>query len=114
MESLWRTSIVIAIISLAGCASGSAIVTGQVRPAVSPELVNLYLEPPAEFEIVGLVNASSQAGMGKQGSVDYAVRELKAQAGKIGANGVLLISSGEGADVNTMEVQGKAIFVQKK
>ena len=114
MSTLWRTSTGIAILCLAGCAYGSAIVTGQVRPPVSPEQVTLYLEPPAEFEVIGLVNASSQAGMGKQGSVDYAVRELKAQAGKIGANGVLLISSGEGADVNTMEVQGKAIVVSRK
>lgn len=112
----------IATLVLAGCASGSAIVTGNVRPAVVPQQVSLYLEPPAAFEVIGLVNASSDAGMTEQGSMDYAVEELKRQAAKLGANGVLLVSSGEktsgfvtgeyyAVPVTAKTVQGKAIFV---
>ncbi len=67
----------LAVLAIAGCASGSAIVTGVKRAAIYPERVTLYLEPPAEFDVSGLVSASSDAGWSEQGSVDYAVKELK-------------------------------------
>jgi len=73
----------------------------------------------SSFELIGLVNASSDAGMTEQGSLDYAVAELKKQAAKLGANGVLLVSSGEsttgmvgGVAVIAKTVQGKAIFIK--
>ncbi len=108
-----------------GCASGSAIVTGTPRAPITPEQVTIYTEPPADFEVIGLVNASSDAGWTEQGSVNYAIRELKKQAAKLGANGVLLVSSGDvttGAvrvgnvdvPVTGKTVQGKAIFVKKR
>ena len=87
--------------------------------------MKLYLEPPSKFEVIGLVNATSDAGWTEQGSLDYAVAELKKQASKIGANGVLLISSGEtitgfisgrtyAVPVTGKTVQGKAIFVDEQ
>lgn len=121
--------IVLVLLALAGCASGSAIVTGTVRTPLTPEQVTIYLEPPADFEVIGLVNASSNAGWTEQGSVDYAIKELKEQAAKLGANGVLLVSSGErtttavggygtgyfyAVPVTAKTVQGRAIFVKRK
>jgi hypothetical protein len=117
----------VAMLALAACASGSAIVTGNTRDRVAPEQVKLYLEPPAAFETIGLVNASSDAGWTEQGSMDYAIAELKKQAAKLGANGVLLVSSGENTTtilggqgtgyvyavpVTAKTVQGRAIFVK--
>lgn len=119
----------LAVLAIAGCASGSAIVTGATRTPVAPEQVKVYLETPADFEVIGLVSASSDAGWTEQGSVDYAVEELKRQAGKLGANGVLLISSGDktttvvggygtgyfyAIPVTAKTVQAKAIFVKGK
>lgn len=112
------------VLMIAACASGSAIVTGNKRTPVAPQQVKIYLEPPANFEVIGLVNASSDAGWTEQGSMDYAVEELKKQASKLGANGVLLVSSGEtttgvvvgqgyAIPVAAKTVQGKAIFVQE-
>ena len=46
-------------ISLVACASGSAIVTGTKRTPLEPSQVKLYLDPPATFEVIGIVNASS-------------------------------------------------------
>ena len=104
-----------ATLALAACASGSAIVTGTRRTPTSAELVKLYLEPPSDFEVIGLVSASSDAGMTEQASVDYATAELKNQAAKLGANGVLLISIGDKTSTVAggigKTVQGKAIFV---
>ena len=73
-------------LAIAACASGSAIVTGSTRAPVAPEHVKIYLEPPADFEVIGLVSASSDAGWTEQGSVDYAIEELRKQAAKLGAN----------------------------
>jgi hypothetical protein len=97
-----------------------------MRIPVAPEQVTIYLDPPTAFEVIGLVNASSDSGWTEQESLDYAIGELKKQAGNLGANGVLLVSSGEttktivggqGTDyiyaipVTAKTVQGKAIFV---
>ena len=108
------------------CASGSVIVTGTERTPLDPNQVKLYLEAPANCEIIGIVNASSDAGWTEQGSQDYAVQELKKQAAKLGANGVILETTGEKTStivggsgtgsfyaipVTAKTVSGKAIFV---
>jgi len=113
---------------LSGCASGSAIVVGEVRDPIDPKQVKLYLEAPANFEVIGIVKASSDAGWTEQDSIDYAVQELKNQAAKLGANGVLIETTGEHTStvvggystgylyaipVTEQNVSGKAIFVNE-
>ena len=90
--------------------------------------MKLYLEAPKTYEGIGIVNASSDAGWTEQGSVDYAIEELKKQAAKLGANGVLIASTGEqtstiiggygtgylyAVPVTAKTVSGKAIFVDE-
>lgn len=119
----------LAVLALAACASGSAIITGNTRAQVAPEQVTIYLDPPAAFEVIGLVNASSHGGWTEQGSLDYAIDELRKQAAKLGANGVLLVHSGEitktiiggqgtsyvyATSVTAKTVQGRAIFVKEQ
>lgn len=114
------------LLILTGCASGSAIVVGQAREPIDPNKVKLYLEAPANYEVIGLVKASSDAGWTEQDSVNYAVEELKNQAAKLGANGVFIettseqtstIIGGQGTGylyaipVSAQTVSGKAIFV---
>lgn len=114
---------------LFGCATGSSIVTGTTRPAIPAESVKMYLEPPADYEVIGMVRAASDAGWTEQGSVNYAVKELKRQAGKLGANGVLISSTGTkpsavagnadagiffGSAVESQTVQGRAVFVKRE
>ena len=116
------------IFLLAGCASGSSIVVGEVREPIEPSQVKLYLEIPETYEIIGIVTASSDAGWTEQGSVDYAVEELKNQAAKLGANGVLIESTGTqnstviggygtgyiyAVPVTAKSVTGKAIYVSQ-
>jgi hypothetical protein len=117
-----------AILLLAGCASGSSIVVGEVREAIDPNQVKLYLEIPETYEVIGIVTASSDAGWTEQGSVDYAVEELKNQAARLGANGVLIESTGSqnstvvggygtgyiyAVPVTAKSVTGKAIYVSQ-
>jgi uncharacterized protein YbjQ (UPF0145 family) len=84
--------------------------------------VKIYLEPPATFDVIGLVDATSDAGWTQQGSLNYAIEELKKQAAKLGANGVLIVATGEtttgvvsgqnyAIPVTGKTVHGKAIFV---
>lgn len=91
--------------------------------------MKVYLDPPAEFETIGLVRASSSSGWTQQGDLDYAVNELKRRAAKMGANGVLLSSTGTkisgiaggtsggvvyAAPVEAQAVEGRAIFVSRE
>lgn len=91
----WRFAALIVACMVIGCASGSVVLTGTKRPPVSPTEVKLYTKAPAEYEVIGIVKASSEMGMTEQGSMDYAVEELKKQAASVGANGVLLRTVGE-------------------
>jgi len=113
---------------LAGCASGSAIVTGTARAPIAAGQVKLYTDAPRRYDTIGIVRASSDAGWTAQGSQDYAIRELKEQAAKLGANGVLIVSTGErlsglaGGSIGNLAlifpttartVEGRAIHVQE-
>jgi hypothetical protein len=130
MKALNKQKIIIYLCALilSGCASGSAIVTGAKRAPLTHGQVKLYLEAPSSYEVIGLVSASSDAGWTEQGSQDYAVQELKKQAAKLGANGVLLESAGERTStavggygtgyfyaipVTAKTVSGKAIYVNE-
>ncbi len=119
-------TILLSIVLISACASGSSIVVGEARQPIDPSQVKLYLEVPENYKIIGIVNASSDAGWTEQQSVDYAVAELKNQAAKLGANGVLIISTGDQTTtvvggqgtgylytipVTAKTVSGKAIFV---
>jgi hypothetical protein len=85
--------------------------------------VKIYLDLPPKYETIGIVNASSDAGWTEQGSMDYAIAELKEQAAKMGANGVLLQATGEkttgvmfgdtyAIPVTAKTIRGEAIFVE--
>ncbi|MBP3771669.1 MAG: hypothetical protein J6I53_03120 [Treponema sp.] len=111
-------------LSVTSCATadGTALVTGKQRPATNPESVVVYTEAPAKYEIIGIVTASSDSGWTEQGDLDYAMAELKKQAAKIGANGVILESVGTSnsggvigygfyVPITAKNVSGKAIYV---
>ena len=90
-----------------GCASsGSAVVTGKTRPKVSAEMVKIYLDAPANYEVSGLVESIGYVGMTDQSRMNRAINELKEQAGKIGANGVLLEGTGNASGATVGSING--------
>ncbi|MBP5695082.1 MAG: hypothetical protein J6X11_00370 [Treponema sp.] len=123
MKKIFSVFLMVAVLlGLVACASGNALVTGTQRPATSPESVVLYTEAPEKYEVIGIVNASSDATGSAQTDLNYAVAELKKQAAKIGANGIILqdvsSSSGDGILIGNVlvyedkqKVSGKAIYV---
>jgi hypothetical protein len=80
-----------------GCnvTSGSRIVVGNRRPPIAPERVKIYIRPPAKFEEVAIVSASSKnAFASDQSLTDSALLRMKKDAAKLGANGILLFGVG--------------------
>lgn len=103
---------------LPGCAVRRDLDIGMTRerdPA-SPDDVQLYNRPPAAYEVLGRVESTSLGLFtSRRDSLENAKRELKRQAAKIGANGVLLdtplVETTDPDDLNATELNGVAIFV---
>jgi hypothetical protein len=74
-----------------GCSTDATkIVSGTVRPAISPEQVKVYLVPPAKFEVVGIIT-SGVTGLGHgQSGADRSLNRAKREAAMLGANGLLV------------------------
>ncbi len=85
-------------LALTGCnvTSGSRIVVGTKRVPIAPEQVRIYVRPPAKFEEVAIVNASSKNIFATEQSLtDSALLKMKSDAAKLGANGILLSGVGD-------------------
>ena len=121
--------LIIICITFFGCATGSTIITGQVRPAIDPSEVRIYLEPPTQFETIGIIEASSDVEFSRQSAQDRVMNELRTRAAKIGANGILLTGTGTESSstggffidnffyattTKTITAQGRAIFVNNE
>ena len=117
---IFPVSILIALLlTIIGCATGSSTVTGNARSAIDPTVVKLYLEPPQEYEIIGIVESSSDVvALSSQAARDRTIEELKVQAAMIGANCVLITGTdSEGSiwsEEHTKTAKGRAIFVIKE
>ncbi len=122
-------ALILLVGSLIGCATGSVIITGKTRTAISPSEVKIYLDPPSQFETLAIIEASSDVEFSRQLAQDRVIDKLKSQAAKIGANGILLVTTGtqpSGATgfygngfvySNTgdkITAQGKAIYVTQE
>jgi hypothetical protein len=86
------------IAALTGCASSQVAVVGQARPAISPDQVQIYLQPPeSRYEQIANLSASSGGSFALSGprKIDKVVERLKKEAAKLGANGILLHGVGD-------------------
>ncbi len=95
---------------MTGCLSSRDLksheLVGGARAPISPELVQLYLEPPSRrYERIAVLHSSSRRSWSftSQSKADVVVRRLKEEAASLGANGVLLdgIADRPGATVGT-------------
>lgn len=131
---LRQFSFLIAVLLLVGCTTGSALVTGTKRDPIDPSQVAIYRSvPDTKFEYIGIVKSEAEEVLSQQEALDRAAEELKKQAAKIGANGIILSGMGEkyenysgympyatgggyfysGAD-GYQTLRGDAIYVEKK
>jgi hypothetical protein len=77
---------------LAACAASGPVMLGPARPALLPEQVKIYWTPPATFEPIADLSAASHSVFtpGGQQAMDKVIAELKVEAAKLGANGLML------------------------
>ena len=93
MNALARSLLLAALLAgTGGCSTSSHVLIGTARPPISPESVRLYYRPPPKYEEIATIQASSQGSLAltSQQNMDKAIARLKAEAAKLGANGVLL------------------------
>ncbi|MBD9535820.1 hypothetical protein IB227_08210 [Stenotrophomonas sp. STM01] len=85
-----------AVLALTGCASSSVLV-GNQRPPIDPSRVRIYLDPPARFEKVALLDAGSRNSWAitDQGKTNKVMERLKQEAADLGANGILIGGMGD-------------------
>lgn len=113
-----RVGICALCLGTAACVS-SYVLIGHAHAPISPDQVQLYLHaPPGKYEEIAILDTSSRHSFSftAQGKTDAVVRRLKAQAAKLGANGILLQGVSEqpvgsvGAGVGTAVSSGHASF----
>jgi uncharacterized protein YbjQ (UPF0145 family) len=76
---------------LFGCSSGSHVITGQQLPEIEVDQVAVFEKAPSfDYKVIGTVLAASDNGFTEDSRKEKATNELKEQAAKIGANGVIL------------------------
>lgn len=96
----------------AGCATSSHKVTGTLHPGTSADNVKVYAIMPDQAKVVGTVKVVSYAGMTMEQARDNAMVKLKAEAAKLGANGI--VPEFQDADVlSGVELDGKAVFISQ-
>lgn len=87
------------VLVCAGCANfhSSHVMLGTATAPIGPEQVRIYLRPPAGYEEVAMITANSRGSFSwsSQGTTDLALERLKAEAAKLGADGLLNLSFGE-------------------
>ena len=87
--------VILASTTACNVTSGSRVVVGNRRPPIAPESVKIYIRPPAKFEEIAIVSASSKnAFASDQSLTDSALLRMKKDAAKLGANGILLSGVG--------------------
>ena len=83
---------------LAGCATPhSHVLVGTQRAPIPPDQVRVYLHPPARYEEVAIIDASSRESLAftDQQKMDRVIERLKEEAAGLGANGILLEGVGD-------------------
>ncbi len=98
------------LVFVAGCSTSGHKVTGTLRPPVAPEAVKFYNTMPPHAEIIGAISAVSFRGVTLEQADQDALNKLKIEAGKLGANGILLGASND-RPMDGAKVQAKAIYV---
>jgi hypothetical protein len=78
--------------ALVACATSSQVLTGAPRSPVSPSAVRVYTQAPQSFEEIAVLNASrkSVTSAGGERAIARMIEEMRTQAAKLGANGLLL------------------------
>ncbi len=83
--------------TLSGCGTSQSVLVGTARPAISPERVQIYLQPPESkyLEIADLAASSGLFAITPAAKIDKVIERLERDAARVGANGILLHGVGD-------------------
>lgn len=95
MHYLQRLLIAAATLALGACATATVVPVGNTRAPIDPSQVRLYAQPPAHYEVLGILQGNSGMEGTGQAGVNDTINKLKEQAAKLGANGVLVGRMGQ-------------------
>ena len=101
-----KLTILVLVVAISGCAHSSRILTGDPRPQLSEDGVKVYSSMPKNAEEIAIVNGVD-AWLQRN---NRALFEMKKQAAKLGANG-LVIEKSQLSGWTGAQITGKAIFV---
>ncbi len=90
--------LLLAMFVINGCAitNETSVIVGKTRTPTTPDQVKLYTKAPAKYEEIAIISADAAHDfMGKQELMNIAISKIKAEAAKVGANGVLLDGVGD-------------------
>jgi hypothetical protein len=96
MKSIRLSACLFFILVLGGCATTSHVITGTARTPIEPSQVKVYSIAPPNYEEIAVIDATSRSSFsfGDQKKMDAVIERLKKEAASLGANGVLLQSTG--------------------
>lgn len=84
------------IVGACAITNETSVVVGKTRPPIPPDQVKLYTKAPAKYEEIAIISADAAHDfMRKQELMNISIGNLKAEAAKVGANGILLDSVGD-------------------
>jgi hypothetical protein len=111
MKALQYISSLFIFAALSACTitDGSAIVTGIARDPIPVEKVRIYRVAPEKYEEIAMVSASAGHDFKSDSALmETAIQELKKEAAKVGANGVVLSNIDERDAASTSTSYGNA------
>ena len=87
---------VFSVLLLVACATTSHVITGKTRTPIDPSQVTVYSTAPPNYEEIAVIDATSRSSFsfGDQKKMDAVIARLKKEAASVGANGVLLQTTG--------------------
>jgi hypothetical protein len=84
--------ILVTCVSIGGCAPATRVLPGPTRAPIPVDQVLIYDQPPPDALDVAILHASSHSvfSPGGASATDKVVQQLRVQAARLGANGVVL------------------------
>jgi len=105
MNSARLPALVCWVFLLAACATTSHVITGKTQTPIDPSQVKIYSTAPPDYKEIAVIDATSRwsFSFGDQKKMDTVMERLRREAASLGANGVLLQSTGSesGAGIST-------------
>ena len=110
MKNITLAVLVFMTVCIVGCTTTKHKVTGSLHEPVAPEAIMIYKQMPLNSEVIGTISADSFGGATLDEANADALLKLRQEAGRLGANGVVFISTND-QPMAGAKVQAKAIYV---